>query len=67
MKAFEDVDADKSGYLSLDELRKLMNTMDPIMSEDEMIKLMMYLDVDEDDQLGSDEFKRVFRQFEFKI
>ncbi len=66
MKAFEDVDADKSGYLSLDELRSLMNNMDPTMSEDDLVKLMNYLDVDEDGQLGSDEFKRIFRQFEFK-
>jgi len=66
LSAFDDVDSDKSGYLSLDELRILMRSMDPTMSEDELVKLMKYLDVDEDGQLGSDEFKRIFRQFDFK-
>lgn len=64
MKAFDEVDLDKSGYLSLDELRILMHAMDPTMSEDELVKLMKYIDVDEDGQLGTDEFKRIFRQFE---
>jgi Ca2+-binding EF-hand superfamily protein len=50
----------------MEELRQLMHSMDPTMSEDDLIKLMKYIDVDEDGQLGTDEFRRIFRQFEFK-
>jgi len=65
MKAFDDVDVDKSGDLSLDEIRKLMHGMDPTIPEEDLVMLMKYLDVDEDGKISVEEFKRIFRQFEF--
>lgn len=62
-KAFEDADIDKSGDLSLDEVRKLMHAMDPTIAEKDIISLLKFIDVDEDNKINFNDFKRMFRQF----
>jgi len=62
-KAFEDADLSKSGDLTLDELRKLMNAMDPTIAEKDIVGLLNFVDVDQDGKMNIIEFKRIFRQF----
>ena len=62
--AFHDADADKSGSLNLDELRRLMHRMDPQYPMSEIVELLKYVDVDEDGCIKLDEFKSLFRQFD---
>jgi len=62
-KAFEEMDLDKSGDLSLDEVRKLMHAMDPTIAEKDIVELLKFIDVDEDGKLNYVDFKRLFRQF----
>lgn len=64
--AFHDVDASKSGFLNLAEVKKLMHRMDPEFPTSEIEALLKFIDVDQDGQVGLDEFKRLFRQFEEK-
>lgn len=62
--AFHDADIDKSGYLNLDEVRRLFHRMDPNYPMEEIVALLKYVDVDEDGLLGFEEYIRLFRQFE---
>jgi len=62
--AFHDADSDKSGRLSLSEVRALFHNVDPNFPEEEIVALLKFLDVDEDGYLNLDEFKRIFRCFE---
>ena len=62
--AFYDADIDKSETLSLDEVRRLMHSMDPNYPMEEIKALVKYIDVDEDGRVGLEEFKQLFRQFE---
>lgn len=62
--AFHDADLDKSGYLNVEEMRRLMHRMDPKFPMSEIHLLMKFVDVDEDGQVSLDEFKKIFRQFE---
>jgi Ca2+-binding EF-hand superfamily protein len=62
--AFHESDLDKSGSLNVEEVRLLMHRMDPKFPMSEIHHLMKFVDVDEDGQVGLDEFKRIFRQFE---
>lgn len=62
--AFHDADYDRSGSLSLDEVRRLMHRMDPNFPMDEIRALLKFIDVDEDGGVNLEEFKRLFRQFE---
>jgi Ca2+-binding EF-hand superfamily protein len=62
--AFHEADIDESGSLNLDELRRLMQRMDPKYPMSEIIELMKFVDVDEDGQIKLDEFKLLFRQFD---
>jgi Ca2+-binding EF-hand superfamily protein len=64
VEAFHESDLDKSGYLNVEEVRRLMHRMDPKFPMSEIHHLMKFVDVDEDGQVGLDEFKRIFRQFE---
>jgi CRP-like cAMP-binding protein len=62
--AFHDADLNKSGSLNEEELGVLMHRMDPGFPMSEIHLLMKFVDVDEDGQVGLDEFKQIFRQFE---
>ena len=65
-KAFQSADLDQSGDLGLDEIRKLMHTMDPTIKETDIVELMKFIDVDEDGKLNFVDFKRLFRSFSFE-
>jgi serine/threonine protein kinase len=62
--AFHDADIDRSGSLSLEEVRRLMHQMDPNFPIEEIQALLKWVDVNEDGQMTLEEFKRLFRQFE---
>jgi serine/threonine protein kinase len=62
--AFHDADMDRSGSLNVEEVRNVMHKMDPKFPMSEIHQLMKFVDVDEDGQVGFDEFKKLFRQFE---
>lgn len=62
--AFHDADLDHSGSLNVEEVRNIMHRMDPKFPMSEIHQLMKFVDVDEDGQVGLDEFKKLFRQFE---
>lgn len=62
--AFHDADIDKSGYLNLDEVRRLIHRIDPNYPMEEIAALLKYVDVDEDGLLSFEEYIRLFRQFE---
>jgi serine/threonine protein kinase/CRP-like cAMP-binding protein len=62
--AFHDADIDRSGSLSLEEVRRLMHQMDPQYPLEEIQALLKWVDIDEDGQMTLEEFKRLFRQFE---
>lgn len=62
--AFHDADLDKSGFLNVEEVQRLMHRMDPKFPLSEIHHLMKFVDVDEDGQISLEEFKRMFRQFE---
>merc|ERR1712008_548959 len=61
IRAFEEMDTDKSGDLSLDDLRKLMHAMDPTIAEKHIVGLLNFIDVDEDGKLNFNDFKKIFR------
>eukprot|EP00560_Eucampia_antarctica_P001865 CAMPEP_0197841304 /NCGR_PEP_ID=MMETSP1437-20131217/46096_1 /TAXON_ID=49252 ORGANISM="Eucampia antarctica, Strain CCMP1452" /NCGR_SAMPLE_ID=MMETSP1437 /ASSEMBLY_ACC=CAM_ASM_001096 /LENGTH=877 /DNA_ID=CAMNT_0043451031 /DNA_START=75 /DNA_END=2708 /DNA_ORIENTATION=+ len=65
IRAFQEIGVDKSGRISFDELRCFMNKMDPSMPDSEIVKLMDFVDVDEDGFLDFKDFTRLFRSFEF--
>lgn len=62
--AFYDADVDQSGFLNLEEVRRLMHRMDPNFPVKEIEALLKYIDVDEDGLVSMEEFKQVFRQFD---
>lgn len=62
--AFHDADIDRSGGLTLDEVRRLMHRMDPNFPMEEIRALLKFVDVDEDGKISLQEFKNLFRQFE---
>jgi serine/threonine protein kinase len=62
--AFHDADIDRSGSLSLEEVRRLMHHMDPNFPIEEIQALLKWVDINEDGQMTLAEFKRLFRQFE---
>lgn len=62
--AFDEADLNKSGHLSLDQVRKLMHAMDPTIAEKDIVGLMNFVDVDQDGKISKIEFKRIFRQFD---
>jgi len=62
--AFHDADIDKSGSLSLSEVKALMHRMDPTFPVSEIEALLKFIDVDDDGLVSFVEFKRLFRQFE---
>jgi len=59
--AFKEADKDKSGSLSLDELRSLFRSMDPDYPDEEIVAFLKFIDLDEDGRIGFDEFKLLFR------
>ncbi len=65
-KAFQEADLDQSGDLGLDEVTKLMHSMDPTIEKTDIEELMKFIDVDEDGKLSFEEFKRLFRSFTFE-
>ena len=64
-RAFKEIDLDQSGLVNIDELRSFMNKMDPTLPDSEIVKLMKFVDVDEDGYLNFQDFKRLFRSFEY--
>lgn len=62
--AFHDADLNKSGSLDVEEVRQLIHRIDPGFPMSEIHLLMKFVDVDEDGQVGLNEFKQIFRQFE---
>lgn len=62
--AFYAADVDRSGSLSLDEVRHLMHRMDPKFPLEEIRALLKFVDVDEDGKISLEEFKNLFHQFE---
>ena len=59
--AFYDADTDRTGSLSLDELRDLFKRMDPDFPDEDIVAFLKYMDLDEDGRIGFDEFKLIFR------
>jgi CRP-like cAMP-binding protein len=64
VQAFHDADLDNSGSLNVNEVKYLMHRMDPKFPMEEIHALMSFVDVDDDGQVGLQEFKKMFRQFE---
>ncbi|VEU41222.1 unnamed protein product [Pseudo-nitzschia multistriata] len=62
--AFHNADEDNSGYLSVEDVRRIMHRMDPEFPISEIHELMKFVDVDEDGRVDIHEFKQIFRQFE---
>jgi len=62
--AFHNADEDNSGYLSVEDVRRIMHRMDPKFPMSEIHELMKFVDVDEDGRVDIHEFKQIFRQFE---
>eukprot|EP00532_Pseudo-nitzschia_australis_P006768 CAMPEP_0168173716 /NCGR_PEP_ID=MMETSP0139_2-20121125/6066_1 /TAXON_ID=44445 /ORGANISM="Pseudo-nitzschia australis, Strain 10249 10 AB" /LENGTH=407 /DNA_ID=CAMNT_0008091713 /DNA_START=75 /DNA_END=1299 /DNA_ORIENTATION=- len=62
--AFHNADEDNSGYLSVEDVRRIMHRMDPKFPMSEIHELMKFVDVDEDGRVDIIEFKQIFRQFE---
>ena len=62
--AFHNADEDNSGYLSVEDVRRIMHRMDPKFPMSEIHQLMKFVDVDEDGRVDLHEFKQIFRQFE---
>jgi len=62
--AFYNADEDNSGYLNVEDVRRIMHRMDPKFPMSEIHQLMKFVDVDEDGQVDLHEFKQIFRQFE---
>lgn len=62
--AFHNADEDNSGYLNVEDVRRIMHRMDPKFPMSEIHQLMKFVDVDEDGQVDLHEFKQIFRQFE---
>jgi len=65
IKAFQEADEDKDGGLSLNEIRQLMHAMDPTIPEKDIVGLLKFIDLDEDGKLSFEDFKRIFRSFEY--
>lgn len=64
--AFHDADTDGNGYLALQEIRNIMHRIDPTFPEEEIKAMLKYIDIDEDGQMGPEDFKRMFRVFDEK-
>jgi len=62
--AFHNADEDNSGYLSVEDVRRIMHRMDPKFPMSEIHQLMKFVDVNEDGEIDLHEFKQIFRQFE---
>ena len=62
--AFHNADQSNSGYLNVDDVRRIMHRMDPKFPMSEIHELMKFVDVDDDGRVCLDEFKQIFRQFE---
>jgi CRP-like cAMP-binding protein len=62
--AFHEADFDRTGFLSIDEVRILMHKMDPNYPLEEIRALLDFVDIDGDGKISLEEFKRLFRQFE---
>ena len=62
--AFHDADVDGTGYLDIDEIRRIMHRMDPNFPMEEIVALLKFVDVDEDGLVSLEEYVRLFRQFE---
>lgn len=65
IQAFQEADEDKDGGLSLSEIRQLMHAMDPTIPEKDIVGLLKFIDLDEDGTLSFEDFKRIFRSFEY--
>lgn len=66
-KAFDIVDTDKSGYISLDELEDLMRGMAqqlgiPAPSHNDVITAFKEIDSDRNNRIGIDEFTNLVRE-----
>lgn len=61
---FHEADIDGTGFLNLDEVRRIMHKMDPRFPMDDIHALLRFVDVDGDGRISLEEFKRLFRQFE---
>mmetsp|Transcript_3184 Transcript_3184/g.6953 ORF Transcript_3184/g.6953 Transcript_3184/m.6953 type:complete len:1032 (+) Transcript_3184:126-3221(+) len=64
--AFYEADTDNSGQLSFDEIKNLIHKMDPTIPEQEIRSLIKFIDIDEDGLISLEEFKRLFRSFEYE-
>ncbi|OEU13021.1 hypothetical protein FRACYDRAFT_145587, partial [Fragilariopsis cylindrus CCMP1102] len=60
--AFHNADQSNSGYLNVDDVRRIMHRMDPKFPMSEIHELMKFVDVDDDGRVCLDEFKQIFRQ-----
>lgn len=63
-QVFHEFDVDKNGSLDLGDVTRIMHRMDPNFPEEEIRKLLEFVDVSEDGQITIEEFKSLFRQFE---
>jgi len=61
--AFYAADVDKSGKLSLEEIRALVQKMEPNFTDEDARALLKFIDVDQDGYCSLEEFKRLFRVF----
>lgn len=55
--AFRELDADKSGKISIDEIRSLIRSVNLELMEQELIAVMRYFDVNQDGEIDFVEFK----------
>ena len=65
--AFDAADEDKSGYLSLDNVRSMLLHMDPSRSDKEVQSILNALDLDQSGKVSFEEFKRIFQMDSVKI
>jgi serine/threonine protein kinase len=59
-EAFELIDLDKSGFLNLDEIKVMIEKLDPTYTEKEVQDILNSLDLDETGKVSWAEFKRIF-------
>ena len=59
-QAFDEIDEDKSGEISIDEMREVLRHLDKSFSEDQIRELIRSMDLNDSGKIDFEEFKSVF-------